>query len=54
MRRSKGVKIQPKREGTVPTAEKRKKEERCMKLKEEQLHGKFVKEIKEVISVETW
>ena len=46
--------ILPQYEGPVSTAKKQKKDERHKQWKEKQFHGKFVREIEEVRSEETW
>ena len=54
LRLSKSERILPEYEGPVSTAKKQTEEERHKQWKGKQLHGKFVRETKEVISEEIW
>ena len=54
LRVSKSQKILPQYGGPVSTTKKQKKKQATKQWKEEQLHGKFIREAEEIQSEETW
>ena len=54
LRLSKSERILPQYLGPVFTTKKKKKEQRHKQWKEEQLHGKFIRETEEIGSEEIW
>ena len=54
LRLSKSERILPQYGGPVSTTKKQKKKQATKQWKEEQLHGKFIREAEEIQSEETW
>ena len=54
LRLSKNERILPQYGGPVSTTKKQKKKQATKQWKEEQLHGKFIREAEEIQSEETW